>query len=163
MVREAVSSNSHSRQRARPCRRCRWRVDAAARALTCASSYRLSLSQDLTEYAKQLGAFVILVVVQATAILLFKLCQQDGKYTFNPASSVALTEMCKLVLAFTLHYQFVQSSKKPFWEHVTPRIVVHYLGLSTLYTINNQLSFYCLELADPGSMALGEAIASRRP
>eukprot|EP00900_Chrysochromulina_parva_P017430 jgi/Chrpa1/25689/Chrysochromulina_OHIO_Genome00016289-RA len=58
----------------------------------------------LTEYAKQLGAFMTLVVVQATAILLFKLCQNDGKYTFNPASSVALTEMCKLLLAGSLHY-----------------------------------------------------------
>ena len=39
------------------------------------------------------------------------------------------------------------------------KIVLHYLGLSTLYTVNNQLSFYCLELADPGSMALGKSIA----
>ena len=39
-----------------------------------------------THYAEQLGAFLILVVVQSFAILLFKLCQEDGKYTFNPAS-----------------------------------------------------------------------------
>jgi len=113
----------------------------------------------LTEYAKQLGAFMTLVVVQATAILLFKLCQNDGKYTFNPASSVALTEMCKLLLAGSLHYNHVASSKKPLWEGVSPKIVFHYLGLSMMYTINNQLSFYCLELADPGSMALGKSIA----
>ena len=110
-------------------------------------------------YAQQLGAFFTLVVVQSTAILLFKLCQQDGKYTFNPASSVALTEMCKLVLAASLHFRHVSASKKPFFENVNTRIVVHYLGLSTLYTINNQLSFYCLEVADPGSMALGKSIA----
>lgn len=113
----------------------------------------------LTEYAKQLGAFMTLVVVQAMAILLFKLCQNDGKYTFNPASSVALTEMCKLLLAGSLHYNHVASSKKPLWEGVSPKIVFHYLGLSMMYTINNQLSFYCLELADPGSMALGKSIA----
>ena len=75
----------------------------------------------LTEYAKQLGAFMTLVVVQAMAILLFKLCQNDGKYTFNPASSVALTEMCKLLLAGSLHYNHVASSKKPLWEGVSPR------------------------------------------
>jgi hypothetical protein len=98
-------------------------------------------------------------VVQSTAILLFKLCQKDGKYTFNPASSVALTEICKLILASTLHYQSVTSSKKGFWEGVTPKIVINYFGLSLLYTINNQLSFYCLEIADPGSMALGKSIA----
>jgi len=36
---------------------------------------------------------------------------------------------------------------------------MHYLGLSALYTLNNQLSFYCLEVADPGSMSLGKSIA----
>jgi len=113
----------------------------------------------VSEYFKQLGSFVTLVVVQAMAILLFKLCQHDGKYTFNPASSVALTEMCKLLLAGSLHYNYVLSSKKPFFENVSPKIIFNYLGLSTLYTINNQLSFYCLEVADPGSMALGKSIA----
>ena len=40
----------------------------------------------LGEYTKQVGSFTILVIVQSTAILLFKLCQQNGRYTFNPAS-----------------------------------------------------------------------------
>lgn len=71
------------------------------------------------KYAEQLGAFLVLVVVQSTAILLFKLCQKDGKYTFNPASSVALTELCKLLLAGGLHAHYVQGSKKPFFEGVT--------------------------------------------
>jgi len=119
----------------------------------------LLLLQALSAYAKQLAAFMVLVVVQATAILLFKLCQQDGKYTFSPASSVALTELCKLALALTLHYQHISSSNRPFWEGISIRIAAHYFGLSLLYTINNQLSFYCLEIADPGSMALGKSIA----
>ena len=113
----------------------------------------------LSEYAQQLGAFSILVVVQSFAILLFKLCQQDGKYTFNPASSVALTEVCKLCLAATLHWRYCVAESKPIFEHVNLRIVLHYLGLSALYTVNNQLSFYCLEIADPGSMSLGKSIA----
>jgi len=115
--------------------------------------------RELSDYAKQLGAFVVLVVVQSTAILLFKLCQEGGRYTFNPASSVALTEICKLVLAGSLHLQYVNSSKKPFWEGVTPKVVIHYFGLSALYTFNNQLSFYALEVADPGSMSLGKSVA----
>lgn len=113
----------------------------------------------LSNYALQLFAFLTLVVVQSTAILLFKICQRDGSYTFSPASSVALTEICKLALAGTLHYRYVSSSKAPFWEHVNARIIFHYLGLSLLYTINNQLSFYVLEVADPGSMSLGKSIA----
>jgi len=101
----------------------------------------------------------VLVIVQSTAILLFKLCQEGGRYTFNPASSVALTEVCKLALAGSLHLQYVNSSKKPFWEGVTPKVVIHYFGLSALYTFNNQLSFYALEVADPGSMSLGKSVA----
>ncbi|KAL1526182.1 hypothetical protein AB1Y20_014910 [Prymnesium parvum] len=114
---------------------------------------------ELTEYAKQVGAFFILVVVQSTAILLFKLCQEGGKYTFNPASSVALTEICKLMLASSLHWYGLSKSKKPFWEGVNTRVVLHYFGLSALYTFNNQLSFYALEVADPGSMSLGKSVA----
>jgi len=114
---------------------------------------------EYSNYAKQLGAFLVLVVVQSMAILLFKLCQEGGKYTFNPASSVALTEICKLALAGSLHLQYVSSKKKPFWEGVTPKIVIHYFGLSALYTFNNQLSFYALEVADPGSMSLGKSVA----
>ena len=77
----------------------------------------------LSEYAKQLGAFLILVVVQSAAILLFKLCQdKNGKYTFNPASSVALTELCKLALAASLHYSDVFASKRyAVHAHVPPQ------------------------------------------
>ena len=109
-------------------------------------------------YLQQLGAFVLLVGVQTFAILLFKLCQVNGAYTFSPASSVALTEMCKLVLAMFLHMQFRDKSK-PLFENVNTRMVLHYLGLSALYTANNQLSFYVLEVADPGTMSLGKSIA----
>ena len=49
-------------------------------------------------------------------------------------------------------------SRPHAWRAQT-KIVLHYLGLSALYTLNNQLSFYCLEIADPGSMALGKSIA----
>ena len=54
------------------------------------------------------------------------------------------------------------SHPAPLLPLLQPRIVLHYLGLSTLYTINNQLSFYCLEVADPGSMALGKSVRARR-
>lgn len=37
--------------------------------------------------------------------------------------------------------------------------MLHYLGLSALYTVNNQLSFYILTRADPGSLALGKSVA----
>ena len=100
---------------------------------------------EFSHYTLQLGSFFILVAVQSTAILLFKLCQQaGGGYAFSPASSVAMTEVCKLVLAASLHHQQVSSSGKPWFAGVNQRIVLHYFGLSLLYTVNNQLSFYVL-------------------
>uniref|UniRef100_A0A7S0LQF7 Sugar phosphate transporter domain-containing protein n=1 Tax=Coccolithus braarudii TaxID=221442 RepID=A0A7S0LQF7_9EUKA len=109
-------------------------------------------------YAKQLLAFLTLVGVQSTAILLFKLCQVNGKYNFSPSSSVALTEICKLALAISLHYYSLKGDKRLF-DGVSMRMVVHYFGLSAMYTINNQLSFYVLMVADPGSLALGKSVA----
>ena len=108
---------------------------------------------------QQLGAFCLLVVVQSFAILLFKLCQVSGRYTFSVPSSVCLTEVCKLVLAASFHYAYVTKERKPLFENVTPRIVLHYLGLALLYTLNNQLSFYALEVADPGTLSLGKSLA----
>ena len=64
-------------------------------------------------YGLQLASFFTLVFVQAGALLLFKLCQTSGSYTFSPASSVASTEFCKLVLACTLHAQHTAHRPHP--------------------------------------------------
>ena len=114
-----------------------------------------------TLYMQQLVSFLCLVVIQAMAMLLFKLCQIEGKYSFSPASSVALTEATKLCLALTMHSREKrrESQPSPFFEGVSPRIIAHYFGLSVLYTVNNTLSFWVLEVADPGTMSLGKSLA----
>merc|ERR1711988_318783 len=61
-------------------------------------------------YAVQLFWFTILVCIQCTAFLLFKLVQVSDQYTFSVASSVAITEMLKLVLAVGLHARNLWSS-----------------------------------------------------
>jgi len=114
---------------------------------------------ELGTYGQQVGSFLTLVVIQASAMLLFKLCQVNGSYTFSPASSVALTELCKLALALSMHWRDVRATGKPFFENVSPRIVLQYFGLSMLYTINNTLSFWILAVADPGTMSLGKSLA----
>mgnify|MGYP007048345622 CR=1 FL=1 len=81
-------------------------------------------------YAQQLGSFLTLVVIQSVAMLLFKVCQVNGQYTFSPASSVALTELCKLGMAATLHQRERASSGRPYFEALSPKIVLHYLGLA---------------------------------
>jgi len=110
-------------------------------------------------YAQQLGSFLTLVVIQSVAMLLFKVCQVNGQYTFSPASSVALTEVCKLGMATTLHQRERASSGRPYFEALSPKIVLHYLGLALLYTLNNTLSFWVLAVADPGTMSLGKSVA----
>ena len=106
------------------------------------SSYWGSMSS----YGTQIGSFVVLVCVQSVAILLFKLCQTSGSYSFSPASCVAMTEACKLALAVTLHSRHVKATGVDPFKGVTPRICAHYFFLAVLYTINNQLTFYALEV-----------------
>ena len=125
----------------------------------------LSGESGASHYALQLGSFCTLVAVQATALLLFKLCQVGGSYTFSPASNVALTEMCKLGLAGSLHITAINKAREEgspgrgYLDGLTVRIVMNYFGLAVLYTANNQLTFLCFELADPGTYALGKSVA----
>jgi len=112
-----------------------------------------------SNYGMQLGSFCMLVVVQSTALLTFRICQTSGSYDFSPASSVALTEACKLALAASLHYRHVQSTGAPLFEGLSPTIVLNYLGLAALYTVNNQLTFYCFQAVDPGTFGLGKSLA----
>jgi len=114
---------------------------------------------DLSAWGQQIGAFAVLVTVQACALLLFKLCQTSGTYSFSPASCVALTEACKLGLAASLHYRHVLATGSPLFEQLSPRMVAHYFGLAMCYTVNNQLTFYCFQAVDPGTFGLGKSLA----
>ena len=106
--------------------------------------------------ARALGAFVVLVFMQTTAILLFKLCQEDGLYTFSPASSIVMSEVAKLVMSTTFHYRSV--GRAQFFEGLTPVIVGNYAGLSLLYTTNNYITFRVHLVADPGTYTLGKSV-----
>ena len=110
-------------------------------------------------HLQKITVFLLLVFVQTFAMLLFKICQINNKYTFNPASSVALTEICKLFIAFVSHWRHCMKNGEIFFADIESLMVINYFGLSALYTLNNLLSFYCLSIADPGSMALGKSIA----
>ncbi|KAJ1632345.1 nucleotide-sugar transporter-domain-containing protein [Pavlovales sp. CCMP2436] len=109
--------------------------------------------------AMQLVAFFTLVTVQSGAILLFKLAQIGGGYSFSPASSVCLTEMVKFTIAFGSHALEVRRTGDDWFPDLSWPIIGHYFGLSILYTINNILTFYVLEEADPGTLSLFKSIA----
>ena len=102
------------------------------------------------------GAFFLLVFMQTTAILLFKLCQEEGAYTFSPASSIAITEFAKLAMASGLHYRAVDRAE--LFEGLDARIVLNYAGLALLYTTNNYITFHVHLVADPGTYTLGKSV-----
>lgn len=109
--------------------------------------------------AVQVVAFFTLVVVQSTAILLFKLAQVNDEFAFSASSNVALTELVKLFLALSFHGLDVSRDHAELVPEVSPSMVLHYFGLSALYTSNNILTFYVLELADPGTLSLFKSVA----
>jgi UDP-sugar transporter A1/2/3 len=106
----------------------------------------------------QVSSFLALVTLQTTAILLFKLCQVHGAYTFSPASSIAMTEALKFVIASVLHTRHVGGTGEPWGRGISRAIVLNYAGLSLLYTINNYITFEVHTIADPGSYTLGKSV-----
>lgn len=113
----------------------------------------------MSAYGQQCASFCVLVSTMTVAMLLFKLCQVGGAYTFSPASSVALTELSKLALALGLHALSGARTAEAWREGVDRRVLLHYVGLSAAYTFNNQMAFYILRVADPGSLALAKSTA----
>ena len=108
-----------------------------------------------------LSAFFLLVFIQTTAILLFKLCQFEGVYTFSPTSSIAITEFTKLCMAAGLQYRFAGgrgTTFSKFFNSLSPVIVANYAGLALLYTTNNYITFYVHLAADPGTYTLGKSV-----
>ena len=109
-------------------------------------------------YSLKIASFLALVALQTTAILLFKVCQEHGAYSFSPASSIAMTEALKFAIASSLHVRHYKSSDGPLLAGVTTPIVLNYAGLSALYTINNYITFEVHTIADPGSYTLGKSV-----
>ena len=109
-------------------------------------------------YSLQIASFVALVALQTTAILLFKVCQEHGAYTFSPASSIAMTEMLKFFIAGTLHTRHVKETGEDLLKGVSLPIILNYAGLSALYTLNNYITFEVHTIADPGSYTLGKSV-----
>ena len=50
-------------------------------------------------------------------------------------------------------------SRKAWFEGITPKLALHYLCLSVMYCINNQLAFACHVFADPGTYSVFKSAA----
>ena len=115
-------------------------------------------------HTKQFFWLIVLVCIQCIAFLLFKVVQVSGQYTFSVASSIAITEVLKLLLAAFLHARNLFTSAQPVmswhsWtKELTLALACKYLGLATLYSLNNQLAFWCHIFADPGTYSIFKAV-----
>lgn len=103
---------------------------------------------------KQLLAFVSLVVIQGSNILFFKLSGTGGKYLYNTASAIAITEFVKLAMSVMLFFR-----EKIAVPSVPAATVRGYVILAIIYCVNNQLTFWLLSTLGAGQLQMGKSVA----
>ncbi|KAJ3105282.1 hypothetical protein HDU97_008305 [Phlyctochytrium planicorne] len=128
-------------------------------------------------------AFLVLVLIQVTIGVLYKLAGASGTYKFSAASSLAISEFVKFMLSYGL---FIATHKPtppkssldkqrhdewspPFlgtglvgrWRQCNMILMrnawsafVPIAGLSSLYAINNHFAFWLYLAIDPGTISL---------
>lgn len=134
------------------------------------------------------AAFGVLVAVQTSVALLFKLGQSGGSYTFSPASAQTTAEVLKLLLSLLLltrqtlaaeaqsagttdeaHGRRAGAAVLPLRAArslrslaplLTRRLLWNKAGLSVLYCFNNQLAFALFRWADAASITLIKSASS---
>eukprot|EP00178_Gracilaria_changii_P014133 TRINITY_DN40119_c0_g1_i1.p2 TRINITY_DN40119_c0_g1~~TRINITY_DN40119_c0_g1_i1.p2 ORF type:complete len:392 (+),score=65.87 TRINITY_DN40119_c0_g1_i1:402-1577(+) len=123
------------------------------------SSSRGRLKREAREYDVRIKvvACLSLVCVQLFASIVLKLANAGGKYTFSPQSSLAWSELIKLVLSllYILYDErSVRGTTQCLREQSSWRLGWHMFGLAALYCFNNALMFWLFARADPGSITL---------
>eukprot|EP00301_Raphidiophrys_heterophryoidea_P001412 c10682_g1_i1.p1 GENE.c10682_g1_i1~~c10682_g1_i1.p1 ORF type:complete len:784 (-),score=157.30 c10682_g1_i1:177-2327(-) len=104
----------------------------------------------------QLLSFVALVIIQGSHVLFFKLSQKGGKYAYNTASAIALTEAFKFFVSAGLCVG--TRPHKPESYHLSMNAAGCYTLLALSYCVNNQLTFWLLADLGPGQLSLGKSI-----
>lgn len=112
----------------------------------------------------KLFAFLGLTVIQTFVVVIVRFAQQNGKYNFNPAASLAIAEFVKFCISAFMHYKslpegfssFQSAFVAPFRDG-TRTLYRTMIALAFLYAVNNQLTFVILRLTDPGTLTLGKS------
>ena len=111
--------------------------------------------------------FVVLTMMHAFALLVFKLNEIDGEYPFSAASILVVVEGLKLVLATLLHRGELIAIGAPagpigfvasFRRTSTCSLVNATVTISAMYTVNNLLSFFCVRKMDPGTLSIAKSL-----
>jgi drug/metabolite transporter (DMT)-like permease len=108
--------------------------------------------------AMQSIAFLALVIIHSLQMLFFKLSQNGGKYKYNTASAIAITECVKFVMSLISHIRTMPEDaafipEVSFFQHCG------WLVLAIGYCVNNQLTFFMFLSLGPGQAAMGKAFA----
>ena len=131
---------------------------------------------------KRYAAFFLLIGVQVTIGIVYKLSQHGGKYEYSTASALTMAEFFKFLISATMYYKLVHSrfdsshlpividqggfgssngakavaSLKVAWisylEELSSSLIWASGGLALLYVINNQVAFALFQLIDPGKV-----------
>jgi len=119
-------------------------------------------------------AFFSLVGIQTCIGITYKLATVGKKgFAFSTTSAVTMSEFAKLLLAFSFllvdhwrkqgeqrvdgNFGFVQQALGTIREQLELMAVLNILVLSLMYAVNNQLTFFIIIEADPGSVFLFKA------
>ena len=74
---------------------------------------------------KKLMAFFSLVFIQGMHVLTFKISQRNGRYRYNTASAIAITELVKFLMSMLLHWRDRRNSENrdvgPFFPSVSAK------------------------------------------
>uniref|UniRef100_A0A7S2X9V3 UDP-galactose transporter n=1 Tax=Lotharella oceanica TaxID=641309 RepID=A0A7S2X9V3_9EUKA len=103
-------------------------------------------------YTMKFIAFFSLVVIQGAHLLFFRLSQTGGRYHYNTASAIAVTELIKLTLASLMWF----SGNERKWPPLS--IVLSYSICACAYAVNNQLAMFLLTHMGTGMLQLGKSI-----
>eukprot|EP00301_Raphidiophrys_heterophryoidea_P007748 c12960_g1_i1.p1 GENE.c12960_g1_i1~~c12960_g1_i1.p1 ORF type:complete len:724 (+),score=146.78 c12960_g1_i1:84-2255(+) len=115
-----------------------------------------SASVSAVSSTSQLLSFFALVAIQGSHVLFFKLSQKAGKYSYNTASAIAITEAFKFFVSAAILLSFRPTERKAYTVNLNQFLC--YLFLAACYCVNNQLTFWLLADLGPGQLSLGKSI-----
>lgn len=104
--------------------------------------------------SKQLMSFISLVIIQGSNILAFKLSGSKGKYHYNTASAICITEAVKFCMSLVFF-----TRERTGVPHVPVATIQGYIVLAVIYCINNQLTFWLLSTLGAGQLQMGKSVA----
>lgn len=106
------------------------------------------------DMSKQLMAFASLVIIQGSNILFFKLSGAKGKYSYNTASAICITEAVKFCMSIVFF-----TRERIALPSVPMATVRGYIILAVIYCVNNQLTFWLLSTLGAGQLQMGKSVA----